>query len=70
MERKDFSTFLTDVYSHGALMSAIGIGHDLGLFSIFYDTDVPQSVQDIATKLNLKERFVCIQGMCLAKELN
>ena len=58
MERKEFSKFLTDVFSHGALMSAIGLGHDLGLFRVFYDNDQPLSLQDIATKLNLKERSV------------
>ena len=58
MERDEFSKFLTDIYSHGALMSAIGLGHDLGLFTVFYDTETPQSLQEIATKLNLKERLV------------
>ena len=58
MERKEFSKFLTDVFSHGALMSAIGLGHDLGLFRVFYDSDQPLSLQYIATKLNLKERSV------------
>ena len=70
MERKEFSKFLTDVYSHGALMSAIGLGHDLGLFRVFYDTDQPLSLSDIATKLNLKERFVCKQLMCFSYERN
>ena len=40
-------------------MSAIGLGHDLGLFRVFYDTDQPLSLLEIATKSNLKERFVC-----------
>ena len=58
MEKKEFSKFLSDVYSHGTLMSAIGLGHDLGLFRVFYDTDQPLSLQEIATKTDLKERFV------------
>ena len=58
MERKEFSKFLAEVYSHGALMSAIGLGHDLGLFGVFYDTDQPQSLQKIAKTLDLKERLV------------
>ena len=70
MERKEFSKFLTDIYSHGALMTAIGLGHDLGLFRIFYDTDQPLSLQEIATKSNLKERFVCdtIHAFCIGIE--
>ena len=56
MDKKDFSKFIFDIYSHGALNLSISIGHDLGLFNEFFGTDEPLSVLNIAQKLDLKER--------------
>ena len=56
MDKKEFSKFIFDIYSHGALNLSISIGHDLGLFNEFFGTDEPLSVHSIANKLDLKER--------------
>ena len=56
MDKKDFSKYILDIYSRGALTLAISIGHELGIFKEFYGTDEPLSVQCIAEKLTLKER--------------
>ena len=58
MEKKAFSQFIADIYSQGSLILSISVGHDLGLFKVFYDTDQPVSLQNIADKLHLKERYV------------
>lgn len=57
MDKKEFSKFLTDTYSRGALMLSIGIGHDLGLWKVLCEADNPMSLQEIADKTNLKERY-------------
>ena len=56
MDKKDFSKYIFDIYNQGALILSISIGHELGLFKIFFGTDEPLSVHDIAIKLDLKER--------------
>ena len=58
MEKREFFQFIADIYSQGSLILSISIGHDLGLFKVFYDTDQPIGLQDIADKLHLKERYV------------
>ena len=56
MDKKDFSKYIFDIYNQGALILSISIGHELGLFKVFFGTDEPLSVHDIANKLDLKER--------------
>ena len=58
MDKKDFSKYIFDIYNQGALILSISIGHDLGLFKVFFGTDEPLSEHDIANKLDLKERYV------------
>lgn len=57
MEKEEFSKFMSDVYCHSLFSLSLLVGRNLGLFDVFCDTDKPLSVQDIADKANLKERY-------------
>ena len=57
MEEDQFNKYLGDIYSHGGVMFSIGLGHELGIVKFLCDAEEPVSVEDVSTKLNLKERY-------------
>ena len=57
MEEDQFNKYLGDIYSHGGVMLSLGLGHELGLVKFLCDAEEPVSVEDVSTKLNLKERY-------------
>lgn len=57
MEREDFSEFLSDVDRYSIFSLSLMLGHNLGLFDVLCNTDQPLSLQEIAERTKLKERY-------------
>lgn len=57
MEKAEFGKYFTNIFQDGFIMLSIGIGHDLGLFKVMCEAKEPISSEEVAKKLDLKERY-------------
>jgi len=58
MEKGQFEKLLGDIYAHGCVMLSLSLGHELGIVKFLCDAEEPVSVEEVSTKLNLKERYI------------
>jgi hypothetical protein len=57
MSNNDFSQYLIDIINAGSLSLMLSIGHRTSIFDVMAELP-PSTVQEIASKSNLNERYV------------
>ena len=57
MDKEEFGKYFTRIFQDGMIMLSVAIGHDLGLFKVLCEAKEPISVEEVAGKLDLKERY-------------
>ncbi|KAL5016414.1 hypothetical protein ScPMuIL_006003 [Solemya velum] len=58
MEAPAFEIYMNDVIGNGFLALSVCIGTEMGLYDEMCSLEAPATVQQIADKTNLKERYV------------
>src|ERR687886_610987 len=58
MSNNDFPQYLIDIINAGSLSLMLSIGHRTRIFDVMAELPSPSTVQEIASKSNLNERYV------------
>ena len=57
MEKEEFVKFMENIYCGAMMNVCLTFGHELGIFDVLFDATEPVSLQAIADRKNLKERY-------------